>query len=140
MLALSDEALQSVMAAAASLPVEQRSAFLQRLAERAELQQAQRVALRMTATSPAGRPEAADRTARPDLRHRQAADRARRYRQRHRNGCVIASLETERRHTEYLADAELLPLDQIEDPRAIGIAIRELIDLLIAAQHLRRHA
>ena len=35
---------------------------------------------------------------------------------------------------------ELLQLAQIEDRTAIGVAIRDLLDLLIAAQHLRRHA
>jgi hypothetical protein len=42
--------------------------------------------------------------------------------------------------TEYLVDAGILQLAHVEDRAAIGLAIRDLIDLLIAAQHLHRHA
>jgi hypothetical protein len=69
------------------------------------------------------------------------AARARRCRQRHRNGRAVVVVEIDiEKTTEYLIDAELLQLAQVEDREAIGVAIRDLIDLLIAAQHLRRHA
>jgi hypothetical protein len=68
------------------------------------------------------------------------AARARCYRQRHRNGRAIVTVEIDIEPvTEYLVDAGILQLAQIEDRAAIGVAIRDLIDLLIAAQHLHRH-
>jgi hypothetical protein len=80
----------------------------------------------------------ADRIARPDWRHRRAADRVKAFRQRERDGRAIVGLEIELKPvTEYLVNAELLRLDQIEDRQAIGAAIRKLLDLLIAAEHLR---
>jgi hypothetical protein len=70
-----------------------------------------------------------------------AAARARRCRQRHRNGRAIVAVEIDIQPvTEYLVDAGILQLTQIEDRAAIGVAIRDLIGLLIAAQHLHRHA
>jgi hypothetical protein len=69
------------------------------------------------------------------------AARARCYRQRHRNGRAIVAVEIDIGPvTEYLVDAGILQLAHVEDRAAIGLAIRDLIDLLIAAQHLHRHA
>ena len=65
-----------------------------------------------------------------------AAVRARRCRQRHRNGRGVVPVEIDlERDTEYLVDIELLDVSQVENRQAIGVAIRDLIDLLI-----RRHA
>jgi len=70
-----------------------------------------------------------------------AAVRARRCRQRHRNGRAVVAVEIDIEPvTEYLIDAELLELGQVEDRQAIGIAIGKLLDLLIAVEQLRRHA
>jgi hypothetical protein len=69
------------------------------------------------------------------------AARARCYRQRHRNGRAVVPVEIDIEPvTEYLVDAGILQLAHVEDRAAIGVAIRDLIDLLIAAQHLHRHA
>jgi hypothetical protein len=69
------------------------------------------------------------------------AARARRCRQRHRSGRAVVAIEIDIEPvTEYLVDAGILQLAQVEDRAAIGVAIRDLIDLLIAAQHLHRHA
>jgi len=77
----------------------------------------------------------------PDPRHARDAARARRLRQRHRSGRGIVMVEIDLEPvTSYLVDAELLQLGQVEDRAAIGNAIRELLHLLIIAQHLRRHA
>jgi hypothetical protein len=68
------------------------------------------------------------------------AARARCYRQRHRNGRAIVAVEIDiEPTTSYLVDAELLQLAQVEDRAAIAVAIRDLLDVLVA-QHLRRHA
>lgn len=69
------------------------------------------------------------------------ADRQRVHRAREKAGRAIVPVEISLRPvTEYLVDAGLLQLPQIEDRTAIGVAIRDLLDLLIAAQYLRRHA
>jgi hypothetical protein len=68
-----------------------------------------------------------------------AAARARRARQRHRNGRAVVIVEIDIEPvTAYLADAGLLRLNQVEDRQAIGIAIRDLLDLLLNMS--RRHA
>ena len=69
------------------------------------------------------------------------AARARRCRQRHRNGRAVVPVEIDIEPvTEYLVGAGILQLAQIEDRAAIGVAIRDLLDLLIAAQYSRCHA
>jgi len=73
----------------------------------------------------------AARIVRPDWRHRRAADRARRYRQRHRADRVVVTVEIDQADTAFLVDCELLQLAQVEDRQAIGVAIRNLIDLVI---------
>jgi hypothetical protein len=77
-----------------------------------------------------------------DPRHRRDAARARRYRQRRHKDRAIVTVEIDLEPvTTYLVDAELLQLGQVEDRAAIGNAIRELLHLLIIAQHLcPRHA
>lgn len=66
------------------------------------------------------------------------AARARRYRQRDRNGRAIVPVEIDLEPiTAYLVDRELLPLHQVEDRKAIGIAVGELLDLLL--NMARRH-
>jgi hypothetical protein len=68
------------------------------------------------------------------------AARARCYRQRHHNGRAIVMIEIDLEPvTAYLVDAELLQLGEIENREAIAAAIGRLINLLIAAQHLRCH-
>jgi hypothetical protein len=70
-----------------------------------------------------------------------AAARMRALRQRVRNGVAIVPVELSLRPvTEYLVDANLLQPAQVEDRQAIGVAIQNLLDLLMAAQHLRRDA
>jgi hypothetical protein len=70
-----------------------------------------------------------------------AAERMKALRQRARDGLAVVSVEIDIEPvTKYLVDAELLQPAQIEDRQAIGVAIRNLLDLLIAAQHLRRDA
>ena len=67
-----------------------------------------------------------------------AAVRARRGRQRHRDGRAVVTVEIDIEPvTEYLVDAGLLQLGQVEDRQAIGIAIRDLLDLLVNMS--RRH-
>jgi hypothetical protein len=75
----------------------------------------------------------ADRLARfPDPRHARAAARMKVLRQRARNGIAVVPVEINLQAvTEFLANAELLRLDQIEDRQAIGVAIRKLIELLM---------
>jgi hypothetical protein len=69
------------------------------------------------------------------------AARARCYRQRHRDGRAVVAVEIDIEPvTEYLVDAGILQLAHVEDRIAIGIAIRDLLDVLVAAQYLRRHA
>jgi hypothetical protein len=75
-----------------------------------------------------------------DQRHRRAADRARRYRQRQVSDRAIVPVEIDQSVTAYLVDVDQLRADQVENRLAIGNAIKNLIDLLIAARHLRRHA
>jgi hypothetical protein len=83
------------------------------------------------------RPSRQDRAG-PDMTD---AARARCYRQRHRDGRAVVAVEIDIEPvTEYLVDAGILQLAHVEDRAAIGVAIRDLIDLLIAAQHLHRHA
>jgi hypothetical protein len=67
-----------------------------------------------------------------------SAARVKAFRQRERDGRAIVGFEIELQPvTEYLVNAELLRLDQIEDRQAIGAAIRKLLDLLLAAEHSR---
>jgi len=69
------------------------------------------------------------------------ADRQRARRAREKVGRAIIPVEIGTEAvTAYLVDAELLQLAHVEDRQAIGIAIGNLLDLLIAAEHLRRHA
>ena len=64
------------------------------------------------------------------------AIRARRCRERHRNGRAVVAVEVDLELvSEFLVDARLLQLAQLEDRQAIGVALRDLIDVLI-----RRHA
>jgi hypothetical protein len=67
-----------------------------------------------------------------------AAARMKILRQRARNGVAVVSVEINLRLvTKYLVDAELLQPAQVDDRQAIGIAIRNLLDLLMADQRLR---
>jgi len=66
-----------------------------------------------------------------------AAARMKALRQRERNGRAIVVVEIDIKPvTEYLVDAELLQLAQVEDRQAIGIAIQKLLDRLIATWRL----
>ena len=69
------------------------------------------------------------------------ADRQRARRAREKAGRPIVPVEIDTEAvTAYLVDVKLLQLAQVDDRQAIGIAIGNLLDLLIAAEHLRRHA
>jgi hypothetical protein len=64
------------------------------------------------------------------------AVRARRARERHRNGHAVVAVEIDLELvTTFLVDVGVLQLAHVEDRQAIGVALRDLIDLLI-----RRHA
>jgi hypothetical protein len=79
----------------------------------------------------------ADRIA-PDPRHARAAARMRALRQRERAGDCIVQVKVRKQDTEYLANVDLLRPDQLEDRRAIAIAIEALFPVLI--EKLRRDA
>jgi len=69
------------------------------------------------------------------------ADRQRARRTREKAGRAIVPVEIDTEAvTAYLVDAKLLQLAQVDDRAAIGVAIRDLLDLLIANQYLRRNA
>jgi hypothetical protein len=69
------------------------------------------------------------------------ADRQRARRAREKAGRAVVAVEIDTEAvTAYLVDAELLHFAQVEDRQAIGIAVGNLLDLLIAAEQLRRHA
>jgi hypothetical protein len=69
---------------------------------------------------------------------RSDAARKRRERQRHRNGRGVVTVEIDIQPvTAYLVDAGLLQLGRLEDRQAIGLAIRDLLDLLLNLKSIR---